>query len=82
MLRIRYGTLHRMLKANEFVPPVYGHGRKLVFDPDAVEAWIKAKQSLAPPAVTTSSQRKRDKKSFDQRQAVADATLQRHAENR
>jgi len=81
-LRIHYSTLCRMMNANEFIPPVLGRGRRLVFDPDAVEAWIKARQSVVNPAITTSSQRKRDKKSFDQRQADADASLQRHAENR
>ena len=76
LLRMRYGTLNRMLNAGGFVAPVNGRGKKLLFDPDAVEAWIKSRQQQVAPAAN--SQRKRDKKSFEQRQAAADAALQRH----
>jgi len=84
-LRIKYGKLNKMLNANEFVVPVYGRGKKLVFDPDAVEAWIKARQARQQPVTPTDStpaQQRRKAKAFRERQAAADAALQRHANNR
>ena len=80
-LRLKYGTLNRMMNADDFVPPINGRGRKLLFDPDAVEAWIKSRQQRIPPA-TSATQRRRDKKSFDQRQKAASASLQQHANGR
>jgi hypothetical protein len=58
-----------MMNTGDFVPPVNGRGRKLLFDPDAVEQWVKSRQSP-------------DNKSFELRQAKADATIQRHANER
>jgi len=67
LLRIKYSTLCRMLNAGDCVSPVNGRGRKLVFDPDAVEAWLKSRQSQMIPAVTSpiptkQKQREKDRK--------------------
>ena len=49
-----YSTLSRMIKAGEFVQPVIGgHGKKLAFCPDAVEAWIQAKARQPPLELNT-----------------------------
>ena len=82
LLRIHYSTLCRMMNSNNFVPPVNGRGKKLLFDPDAVESWIKARSPPVTPTATTSTQRRKEKKSFEQRQAAATAALQRHVANR
>jgi len=74
-LRIKYGTLNRMMNAGEFIASVNGRGRKLLFDPDALELWIRGRQQReAPPP----SQRRRDKKALAERQAAAQAALDRH----
>ncbi|MCL2305167.1 MAG: helix-turn-helix domain-containing protein, partial [Planctomycetaceae bacterium] len=44
LLRCSFSTLSRMMNSGDFVNPVNGRGRKLLFDPDAVEKWIKARQ--------------------------------------
>jgi len=54
-LRLKYGTLNRMMNAGDFVPPVNGRRRKLLFDPEAVEAWIKSRQKRTSP-VTSATQ--------------------------
>jgi len=82
LLCIEYGKLNKMMNADEFIPSVYGKGKKLAFCPDAVEAWIKSRQQMVTPTPAPSKQKKRDKKSFDERQAVADAVIQRHATGR
>jgi len=51
VLGIHYSTLNRMMNASEFISSVNGRKRKLLFDPDAVEAWIKARQQPVTPAV-------------------------------
>jgi len=80
-LRITYSTLYRWMKEGLFFQPVNGRGRKLLFDPDAVEAWITARQSPVTPTAATcpAQRRRRDKKAFGQRQAAARTTLQKHA---
>jgi len=83
-LRIKYGKLNKLMNSGDFVPPVYGRGKKLVFDPDAVEAWIKNRQSPVIPAVSisTPTQQRRKAKAFRERQEAADATLKRHSVSR
>ena len=62
VLCITYPTLNRMMNDGRFdVRPVNGRNRKLLFDPDAVEAWIKRQQTLIPaptPPIGTRQQRK------------------------
>jgi len=82
ILCIKYGKLNKMLNANEFIPPVFGRGKKLVFDPDAVEAWIKTRSPPVTPTVSTPAQQRREAKAFQERQKAADATLRRHNVNR
>jgi len=82
LLRVQYSTLNRMMNAGDFVSPVNGRGRKLLFCPDTVEEWIKRRQQSVAPTPTTPAKRRRDKKSFEQRQAAAEIALQRHAAER
>ena len=79
LLRVQYSTLNRWLNAGTFPQPVNGRGKKLLFDPAAIEDWIKSRQQSAAPAFTSPAKRRRDKKSFEQRQTAAQAVLQRHA---
>ena len=51
LLGIHYSTLNRMMNAGDFISSVNGRKKKLLFDPDAVEAWIKARQQPVIPAV-------------------------------
>ena len=82
LLRIEYSTLNRMMNAGEFIASVNGRGRKLLFDPDALERWLQDRQQSVTPTATTSKQRRKDKKAFEQRQADAQSTLDRHSRNR
>ena len=82
-LCITYPTLNRMMNDGRFnVQPVNGRGKKLLFDPDAVEAWIKSRQQPVTPVVPSSAQQRRRDKSFQRRQANAAAVLAQHDSNR
>jgi hypothetical protein len=66
-----------MLNAGVFIP-VNGRGRKLLFDPDAVEAWIKARQppvNVNSPTVTCPAKQERDRK---KRVILARAIIDKH----
>ena len=81
MLCIKYTTLNRMMNDGRFdVSPINGRYRKLLFDPDAVEEWIKRQQTVIP-APTPPAQHRRDKKAFDRRQEEAARALERHRRN-
>jgi excisionase family DNA binding protein len=78
-LRISYSTLCRMMNAGGFISPVNGRGRKLLFDPDALETWIKARQSpVTTPTITSPTQQKRQDKEKQQRLAEARKRLEMH----
>ena len=81
LLGIHYSTLNRMLNASEFIAPLNGRGRKLLFDPDAVETWIKSRQSppIPTPAVINPAKKLRqEEKAYRERQEAARAALERH----
>ena len=82
LLRVQYSTLNRWLNAGTFPQPVNGRGRKLLFDPVAIEDWVKSRQQPVVLTTTPPAKRRRDKKSFEERQAAAQAVLQRHATER
>jgi len=78
-LRIHYSTLCRMMNAGDFIPAVNGRGRKLLFDPDAVEAWIKSRQpSIDTPPVTSPTKQRQLDKDKKRRLEAARASLERH----
>ena len=80
LLRIGDSTLYRMIKAGEFILPVNGRGRKSLFCPDAVEAWVKSRQQpVAQATVTSPTAKARD---FAERQKRAAEALARHTINR
>ena len=81
LLRISYPTLCRWLNAETFPQPVNGRRRKLLFDPDAVEAWIKNQRGppVSTPAVTCSTKQRNDTRSFQERQRLAELSLQKHS---
>jgi hypothetical protein len=81
MLRISYPTLCRMLNAGDFVPPVNGRRRKLLFDPDAVEAWVKARSPPVNPTVTNPVKQKQQDKDRKRRIQLARDSLNRHRAN-
>jgi len=68
-----------MMNAGEFVP-INGRGRKLLFDPDAIEAWIKSRQQIVIPAVSSPSPTKRKQldKNRSRRLKAAREALERH----
>ena len=85
LLRIKYSTLYRMMNDGRFeVRPVNGRGNKLLFDPDAVDAWIKSCQSPVAHAtsIRIAKSEKKHARDFAERQQRADDALQRHALNR
>jgi len=78
---LAYTTIRRMIITGRFPGSVNGRNRKLLFDPDAIEAWIKNQQSTpsnTPQNITSSKQLKREKKSFEERQKIAQKSLDRH----
>ena len=77
---VGYSTVWRWRKYKAF-PESVGVG-KLLWTERQITEWLDRQSTSVTPAVTTSAQRKRDKKSFDQRQAAATAVLQQHAVNR
>jgi len=82
LTRVSYTTLSRYWKAGLFPRPLLGRGKKLVFDPEAVSAWLQAQQQVAPPNIIPPSQLKRETKAWNERQQLAKATLAKHAEGR
>jgi hypothetical protein len=69
------------LNAGDFVPPVNGRGRKLLFDPDSVETWIKSRQSSpvsVPPVTTPAKKQRQEEKAYQERQEAARVALERH----
>ena len=83
LLSISYPTLNRMMNDGRFIQPVNGRGKKLLFDHDAVDAWLSEK-NRAPPQVSvppgrSEKQRARD---FAERQERAQRALERHGFNR
>jgi len=80
MCNVGYSTLYRWRKNRAF-PESVGVG-KLLWTEQQIFEWLNRQSNPVTPAVTTSAQRKRNKKSFEQRQAAATAALQRHIDNR
>ena len=82
-LGIGDSTLYRMTKAGEFILPVNGRGRKSLFCPDAVEAWIKSRQQpVAQTAATSPAKSEKKSRDFAERQLRAQQSLERHGLNR
>jgi hypothetical protein len=70
-----------MMDTGEFtVSPVNGRRRKLLFDPDAVEAWVKSRQTLTfdTAIVTGTVAQRRQEKNRKRRLEAARATLDKH----
>jgi hypothetical protein len=69
-----------MINDGRFIQSVNGRGKKLLFDPDAVEAWVKSRQSpVASTAVTSLSKSEKAKtRAFAERQQRAEQSLERH----
>jgi len=72
-----------MMNDGRFIQPVNGRGRKLLFDPDAVEQWL-ADKNKSPPQVNVlpTKSDKRKSRDFAERQEWAQRTLERHGFNR
>ena len=83
-LGIGDSTLYRMMKAGEFILPVNGRGRKSLFCPDAVEAWIKSRQQPVAQTAATNPTKSENQKNrdFAERQLRAQQSLERHGLNR
>jgi len=88
LLGIHPSTAYRKLDAGELINPVFGRGRKLMFDPDTLRSFI-ASQSIspantphnaAPPPINIPT----DKQtlSFHERQKIAEQKLLSHAAGR
>lgn len=84
LIRISYPTLARWLTAGTFPQPINGRGRKLLWTEDAIQDWIRHRQSTVTPPVqiTTVKQRKRQERAYQERQQRAEQALQRHRINR
>ena len=81
-LGIHDSTLTRW-EEEEIIPkPINGKGRKRLWTASTIERWLQDRQQSVTPTATTSKQRKKDKKAFEQRQADAQAALDRHSRNR
>jgi hypothetical protein len=78
--------LYRILAANEFIDPVFGRGsgRKLLFCPDAVEAWVKSRQSPANTTAITKPEvnSSEEMKAFEKYQKIVEQKLLSHAAGR
>ena len=83
LLRISYPTLCRWMNDGRFIQPLWRY-RKLLFDSDAVEAWIKNRQTTPIPApiVTNPVKRKKQEKDAQRRAELARQALDRHAAGR
>ena len=83
LLRISYSTLCRMMNAGNFLNPVNGRGRKLLFCSEAVEAWINARQSqqaIMPAGIIPNPAKKQKQRDKDKQRRLenARAALERH----
>ena len=84
LLRCSYSTLCRMMNAGYLVPSINGRGRKLLFDPDAIEAWIQARQQTVIPAVSSPppTKQKQPDKDRKRRLQAARETLEKHRQSK
>jgi hypothetical protein len=76
--------LYRILAAGEFIDPVFGRGsgRKLLFCPDAVESWIKSRQSPATTTTIPKANSSEEMKAFEKYQKIVEQKLLSHAAGR
>ncbi|MDR0327725.1 MAG: helix-turn-helix domain-containing protein [Planctomycetaceae bacterium] len=84
-LGIHYSTLNRMMNRHEFIAPVFGRKRKLLFCPDALEAWIRSRQSSpisSSPISNPAEQNRKAEADFAARQSAAKIRLLAHAVGR
>jgi hypothetical protein len=73
-----------MMNRGEFITPVFGRKRKLLFDADSLMLWVKAQQPPPEPnvpAVRLVKQVERDK-DRTRRLEAARATLDKHRKNK
>jgi excisionase family DNA binding protein len=80
LLRISYSTLYRWLRAGKFPVPVNGRGNKLLWHQSQIQDWSNYRKSASATsnAVTSPASQRRQAKSFQERQAAAEKSLQRH----
>ena len=80
LARISYPTLARWLTAGTFPQPVNGRKKKLLWSEQQITDWMNRQSSPCCPTLpdVSFSQRKRDAKSFGQRQEAAKQALDRH----
>jgi len=84
LLRCSYSTLCRMMNAGDFLQPINGRGKRLLFCSDAVENWIKARQQQAVPAVSSPSPTKQKQLDKDKarRLQAAREVLEKHRQSK
>ena len=78
LLRISYPTLYRWMNSGTFPAPVNGRGRKLLWTQDAIEEWTNRQSPVNAPTPAGAAKKRRERKSYEQRQALAEAALRRH----
>jgi len=81
---IHSNTLRRKIKSGEVCPPIFERG-KLLFDPDALDAWVKSRQQAIPahpPPASATDQHRKTNMTFEQRQCRAKQILLSHSEER
>ena len=86
LVRVKYPTIDRWLKAGTFPKPITGRGRKLLWTQESIETWMKKEDVIIvhkpSPAEAKKALRARQKKARDvvkQRyQAARDALREQH----
>lgn len=78
--RVGYSILYRWRRSGAFPEPV-GEG-KLLWTHQQIIEWMGRRSAPAQSTITTASQKRKEGKAFDERQATATKSLQRHANNR
>jgi len=77
-------TLNRLMNSGEFIPPVFPRkrGRRLAFDPDLLESWLRSRREAAlanaPPTIKRLTEGNKERESFAQRQECARQKLALH----
>jgi hypothetical protein len=76
-------SIATLIDTGEFIAPLNGRGRKLLFDPDAVEAWVKSRQPPMPtPTVLGTVAQRRQGQDRKRRLEAAHAALDAHRMNK
>ena len=73
LVRVKYSTIYRWLKAGTFPKPVTERGRKMLWTPESIETWMKRSDVIIVHVPSPAEERK----ALQQRQKAARDAVER-----